>query len=99
MKYVILIVDNKQLGIRRAYPAIFPEYMAHATMAAFYAKAIKDETREDAFVMSAGFCEFFKDSVRCFRGSESLKIKEDHKLSQLDTEIMNLPNAMQGVMR
>lgn len=97
MKYVIL--QKKMEGFTRVYPIIFPEYMVHSIMAAAAIFAHMRECKEELSVLTAGFCNIdARGNYVCEHGSESLKIKKDKTVDQFDADLLNLPDAMQGII-
>lgn len=99
MKYVILVADYQKLGFKRIYPFIFAEYSTHSEVARSMIHMIGMETNVIPDVLSAGFCE---PSTLGFEvtqhGSESLKIKSDRGRCAADTDLLNMPNALQGIL-
>jgi hypothetical protein len=97
MKYVIL--QKKCDGFTRVYPLIFAEYMTHSIIAAAAIFAHMRECNEELSVLTAGFCNIdARGNYECEHGSESLKIKKDKEVDQFDADLLNLPNAMQGII-
>lgn len=97
MKYVILAVDEQDLGFTRVYPFIFPEYVVHSNMAEHMMHLLAMEEDKDAKVLSAGFCSLHDNQWRCTHGSESLAIKSERRCELRDERLLNLPNAQQGI--
>jgi hypothetical protein len=97
MKYVILntVCD----GDERVYYVIFPELLTHSIVAENMQRAVRKETGRFAMVFSAGFCQGFAGGILVTdHGSESLRIERNNDAGLRDENILNQPNAMQGMM-
>lgn len=98
MKYVILKKEEK--GFDRLFPVIFPEYMVHVVIAQGVQNAYFREHDDVLQIHSAGFCNwnYVDQEWCCERGSESMCIKKgsnDDNFS--DAQVLNMPEAMQGI--
>lgn len=98
MKYVILVAEEKALGFSRAYPFIFPEYLVHKHVAEHMVHLLGMEENKDSTVLSAGFCHLHNGEWQTEHGSESLGIARDSRKGHRDHKILNMPNAMQGIL-
>lgn len=99
MKYVILVADHQKIGVKRVYPFIFAEWCTHSEVARSMIHMIGMETNVIPEVLSAGFCETIGDEFAVItHGSESLKIKPDRSRCKHDERILNMPNALQGIL-
>lgn len=98
MKYVILVVQEQELGFSRVYPFIFPEYVVHKNVAEHMVHLLGMEENKDATVLSAGFCHLHNGEWQTEHGSESLAIARDHRKGHRDHRLLNMPSAMQGIM-
>lgn len=101
MKYVILIEEVTE-GIQRAHHLIFPEYMTHAVVAESYQMGFWREENRAITIFSAGFCypstSFEGLSWDVEVGSESLKVKKDQKNAMRDKNLLERPEAFQGLV-
>jgi hypothetical protein len=104
MKYVILKQADKS-GYTRMYPVIFPEFMTHSTIAHGVQNASFREEDVALEVHSAGFCNwhYIDQEWIATRGSESLNVKraandDGRAEDEYDARILNMPDAMQGLM-
>lgn len=97
MKYVIL-KKNEAGGFTRVFPVIFPEHMVHSIMARAVADAHFRATQDGLEISSAGFCAHDDGSWVCFRGSESLNIPKDSSKDAEDAKVLNMPEALQGIV-
>lgn len=87
------------MGYDRVYPILFPEYMTHYVVAEVMKVAVEEEIKIKPTVHSAGFCEISNDSIVVSRhGSESLGIKRNGKQEPKDQRMLNMPNALQGML-
>lgn len=99
MKYVILVADHQKIGVKRVYPFIFAEWCTHSEVAKSMTHMIGMETNVIPEVLSAGFCEPNTLGFEVTQhGSESLKIKADRARYEADTDLLNMPNALQGIL-
>lgn len=96
MKYVIL--QAKIAGVDRVYPIIFPEALVHSEMAKQMQHMIGMEFGRVPSVRSAGFCHPSGGRFDGHSGSESLNIKGNSARSDDDLRILNMPDAMQGIL-
>lgn len=104
MKYVILKHNDKS-GYTRMHSIIFPEFMTHSVVAHGIQNAVFREEDVALEVHSAGFCNihFTDQEWIATRGSESLNIKrasndDGRAEDEYDARILNMPDAMQGLM-
>lgn len=98
MKYVILSVKEEKLGFTRVYPFVFAEYCTHKFVAEYMIHMLGMKEDKDAKVSGAGFCHLHKGEWQTDHGSESLGIKKDIRQGYKDHVILNMPNALQGII-
>lgn len=98
MKYIILaapIGDSLMV-----YPVIFPEYLTHSQVAKRMEHCVMWEHSHHAEVFSAGFCAPSQSGGMYVtrHGSESLRIDQNPDRVTKDNRLLNLPNALQGLV-
>jgi hypothetical protein len=97
MKYIIFECDVAD--ITRVFPFIFPEQLTHSIVAAHMQQALWKEYDEGPTIRSAGFCHIHNGEWQTERGSESLGVPKGHPSKGYeDYRILNMPNAMQGIL-
>lgn len=96
MKYVILQQENK--GVIRVFPIIFPERLVHKSVAEHMIHLIGWDRGDIPTVRSAGFCDIDVNTAEFFArpDSESLGISANFDMD--DEKILNMPEAMQGIL-
>lgn len=93
MKYVIF----NQVGRFRFI--IFPESFTHAVVADGVIRAFSSEKELPLFVHSAGTCETgVGGHFEAYSGSYSLGIPHRKEADVFDSKVLNLPEAMQGMI-
>jgi hypothetical protein len=96
MKYVVIKV--KEDGYTRVFPIIFAEYQTHSVVAALAIAAIDHEFKKTGTPLTAGTCWTTNDEWKCIHGSESLSMPKNKSCNALDANILNMPNALQGII-
>lgn len=96
MKYVIL--EYTANDITRVFPIIFPESLIHKSVADRMIHCIGWDLNHIPHVKSAGHCDIWNGEWDCERGSESLGIKKSPVLDAGDKFILNMPDALQGML-
>lgn len=100
MKYVILTVERKDLGFTRACPFVFPEHIVHSKAKENFTMLILRAEGICPDFLSAGLCHVGKDGhgFVCTSGSESIGHIGTQERSMADERILNMPEAMQGII-
>jgi len=97
MKYVILLQKLPGLETERAHVLIFPEYQTHSVVATGYTFSHLRMEGSELTLQSAGFCWLNDAGMwEAHAGSESLKIPKGD--GSQDAAVLNMPNAMQGLV-
>lgn len=86
------------MGYDRVYPIIFPEYLTHIYVGTVLKIAIEEESKLTPVICSAGFCNIHEGRYIAEHGSESLNMKKNKREDSKDARILNMPNAMQGMV-
>lgn len=97
MKYVIL--KENAGDVVRMHHLIFPEHMTHVVVSTAIQHQHFKETQQVLEPVSGGFCELNVGyDWECERGSISMNILPDKEGSLSDSRILNMPEAMQGLI-
>jgi len=96
MKYVIRKLTLA--GVERYYHVIFPEMICHSSIDEGLQRALYCDFKDPGEKFSAGFCHFYKGEWQTEHGSESMNIKKDQRKGFVDYRVLNLPEAMNGML-
>lgn len=96
MKYVILKVEQEDLGVSRAYPIIFPTAMVHADVFARMQMIVFSDTGLEPTLHSAG--AYTPGGNACVRGSETLKVPQEFERNAEDERLIFLNDSTAGII-